>query len=176
MNLCELSGHRLEIFNVNLAHSFTKHHDVNSTDFISRRSIWTSPSKGQKNWSKTSMCAALASVSCRFKVDSWDSPLSYNYPKRAQSWSHCQARRDMQRCAAQHAAATRFSKAKWRDLRPWLEAPWWSRLRLTDQVDWFRRFSQTCPWWMLLPGTYAGHNTIYNKCSTQTFRRYTFIN
>ena len=31
MNLCKLSGHRLEIFNVNLAHSFTKHHDVNST-------------------------------------------------------------------------------------------------------------------------------------------------
>ena len=31
---------RLEMFNVNLAHSFTKHHDVNSTDFISRRSIW----------------------------------------------------------------------------------------------------------------------------------------
>ena len=38
MNLCELSGHRLEIFNVNLAHSFAKHHDVNSTDLISRRS------------------------------------------------------------------------------------------------------------------------------------------
>ena len=30
--------HRLETFDVNLAHSFTKHHDVNSTDLNSSRS------------------------------------------------------------------------------------------------------------------------------------------
>ena len=35
MNLCELSVHQLEIINVNLAHSFTKHHNVISTDLIS---------------------------------------------------------------------------------------------------------------------------------------------
>ena len=32
--------HPGDVLNVNLAHSFAKHHDVNSTYLISRRSIW----------------------------------------------------------------------------------------------------------------------------------------
>ena len=50
MNLCLLSGHRLEMFDVNLAHSFAKHHDVNSTDFISRRSIRHEPNPCAQLW------------------------------------------------------------------------------------------------------------------------------
>ena len=61
MNLWEHWEHRLEIFNVNLAHSFTKHHDVNSTDLNSSRSSRHAPGS----------CSILPNSASRWKTFWW---------------------------------------------------------------------------------------------------------